>query len=253
MACPPSCWLPQGVPAPNARMKAAADRGTRQHKALERSYLGGRIWDALASVRPNEIMDATRAIDNKPPIREFQHWPMVEVEVWYHPMATESMFGVPNQCHHESADPPPEGYYRGTMDLMGEDPDTGLLAVWDHKSGNPAFQTPPAVSAQHRHGVMLYATHPETAARVMHEGAKVGTYLTKLAGLPGAKPTHIVTPDEIGEFMDKYHDLAALLDAVEAGLIPDDKLPEPETNKFCTFCPAAPYCPAFQAQQAGAA
>ena len=98
---------------------------------------------------------------------------------------------------------------------------------------------------------MLYATHPETAARVMHEGVLLGTYLLRKAGTAGDKPHHIMTPDEIQEFMEAYKNLAELLDAVEADLIPVDELPEPHVNKWCTFCPAAPYCPALAAQEAG--
>jgi hypothetical protein len=176
----------------------------------------------------------------------------VEAEVLYHPQSASVEFGVTPPCHHENPAPPPPGYYRGTVDLLGEDPATGRLCIVDHKTGNPRFQTSPVVSRQHRHGAMIFASHPETAGRVISEGVELITYLTQKAGTAGALLRHHATHEDLGKFADEYQDLDILLHGVESGLINPDAFP-PTVNKHCSFCPAAPNCPAYLEHQSGAA
>ena len=218
---------------PDTEPGEAADRGTRQHAALERKVLGARDADVFAMVTPDEEEALRLAIAHLSPMEPLlPEWPMVEVECWTDPLAREARFGVKAQCPHRNPLPPPHGWYRGTADRLGKDPD-GTPAVEDYKSGNPANQSSPEKVAQLYFFAVFLATHPRSAPLVAERGVRVRLYLTQNAGKDRrlSHPEVVLTPAQIEKFVGEWQDLELLYRRIEAG-----EPPPACTEKGDRFC-----------------
>lgn len=254
LACPASCWLPEG---PEQPAHPSAARGTRIHGALERSYLTAREADIFHGLRPDEVELAKKAVAGRPyALPAFLHWPLVEVECWYNPLTCEATFG-------STPDDPPAGWWRGRSDVIGRAQD-GTLKVLDHKTGSPRHQTPPAKSAQLHFFAAWLASHPETAAEAKDNGVRLDIYTTQNGSVLPHRATLVASPaekekaeknGEIPDIATQQAAMAALeakLQVVEAGGPEAERVMAenpPVKNKECFFCPCKSQCPVWRKEQ----
>ena len=259
LACAASCWLP--AEDDSGPSHPAASRGTRLHKALERSFLTSREADIYHGLRPEEIPLARRAIAGRPYLATaFIHWPLVEVECWYNPLTTEAAFGSCNGDENDEEALPP-GWWRMRADAIGRSR-SETLGAWDWKTGSPRHQTPPGRSAQVHMALAFLAGHPDSAKEVdASNGAMAGVYLTQ-SGQPDTHwaPLHATdeqkrqaekdkTWPDIASFQKAAMELEAKLAIVEAGGPEAERVMAenpPVLNKGCFFCPSKKFCPTFQ-------
>lgn len=239
LRCPRSCWAPAPELAPESPTGEAALKGNRLHAAIERAFLGAERGDVLACVLPHEEAEVEAILADMPKYDSalFPEWPIAEVECWQEPLSREARRGLRAPCHHENPYPPPAGWFRGTADFIGLV--DGVPTVRDWKTGNPANQSPPSVSAQLYFFAGFLATHPRTAPLVAERGVRLELYLTQLAGSPKAHPSFIATPAQIETFMGQFQDLALAVSQIEAGgEMPDD--PGPCGDRFCAVAAHRP-------------
>jgi hypothetical protein len=204
-------WNEDDEPGP------AAERGTRIHAALERSYLGARTADVAHVVRPSDG-DIVAILAHKPDVTPLEGYPFVEVECWYNPSTGDVRRGTPG-------DDPPAGYWRGRTDLLGIRPDSGNIAVVDHKTGNPRYQTLPGNSLQLAY-FAIWLRH----SMGYEDDVDVGVYLTQARRTDWATLTPQVLDVRERELL-----------AIEDALVQVEQTGEPEEpnpGPHCRWCPA---------------
>lgn len=212
-----------GWPRPEERSKPphvqrAAAKGHRIHAGLFQASLGAKDGDIYSCVTPEEEGELRQALGIYRPLAPIDpRWDTYEAERWLDPVKGTALRGIRAQCHHENPTPPPPGFYRGTADEIGRNPE-GRLAVRDHKTGYPPIQTPPAFSAQFYFFALWLALHPWTAEEVARDGVSLEMFLTQWApfGLERALVTHHADPASIQAFRQIFTEFELGLRAKEA-------------------------------------
>jgi hypothetical protein len=162
-----------------------------------------------------------------PHVTPIEGLPTAEVECWLNPLTLEAQLGV-------AGVPPPEGFYRGTADVIGECEYDGakMPCVMDYKTGSPRHQVGGDAPQLAYFAEWLHIrTKAERVASIV--------FLTKDATAPRL---HIWEKAEIEAFSNRFGELAAKLDMIEA----DQAQPTLVKNKSCFFCPCRSNCPLWK-------
>lgn len=224
---PYNLWLPQ---RPDTGDKSKAEKGTRIHSGLERWILSGRWEEAAYCVRETEREELRLAISGLPDPKDcepIEGMPSCETECWYHPLSLMVQLGV-------VTDAPPLGYYRGRTDRICRY--RGRLTVMDWKTGNPAWQTAPDISAQCYFFARFLQLHPLTAEEVAKDGVDMLIYLTQRAGSEDHDERFLTAPTYthlLDQFGDRVQDLEMLLAGIESGRVTPPPHDAAKCGRFC--------------------
>ena len=227
LRAPAALWLEQ---RPDTSDKSKAERGTRIHAGLERYLLSGSRTEARFCVREDEDTLLRDAIDGLPERDELEPvagWPSFEVECWWNPLSLVAQLG------RRDATPTP-GMYRGRADFLGRW--KGRLCVADWKTGNPAWQTAPSVSAQLYFFSRFLSLHPDTAEEFAADGALHVVYLTQHANTEDHAERFMQSESIttlVEQFGNQVQDLEMLLAGVESGKITPPPHDAAACGKFC--------------------